>query len=489
MVTVTALVRLEVLFAALVCLAPSHAAVLPKGSDLEVRLVHRIGSGVSRVGEAVEATIITPVLDQDMILVPAGATVSGAVEQVNRLGLGLRHTAARLDLKFTQLHLPDRTVVPIHARLSSVEEARELVTDTGAVIGIHPGASFSTGVSGLFTLLLFGEPELRIPVLAFKFLAARSPDAEITFPAGTEMLLRLTQNLELKNPASYQPILPLLPRSQGDYLQRMLTALPQQQTTGGDKRPSDLINIVLLGSQQAIERAFRAAGWSGTEPHGVMALYHMYHCVVQRVAYSTAPMTNLKFNGNPPDAAFQKSLNTFAKRHHIRLWHGEESNVWLGATTEDIKYKFRGRGLTHDTDRYIDNERAKVVNDLVFTGCIDRGALLPRPSLNSVQGGAQSILTDGDVAVLKLNACDNPPPMPSDPQTPARVRTVRAALAVSEDITRSNPVTVGYAITKSMLDSSKARPKVSAQEPGTHTRAIAIASGSAATSASVMSLR
>jgi len=41
-------------------------------------------------------------------------------------------------------------------------------------------------------------------------------------------------------------------------------------------------------------------------------------------------MTNLKFNGNPPDVAFQKGLDTFAKRHHIRLWRNGQSDVWLG---------------------------------------------------------------------------------------------------------------------------------------------------------------
>jgi hypothetical protein len=365
--------------------------------------------------------------------------------------------------------------------LAAVEEARETVSDTGAVIGIHPGASFSTGVSGVFTLLFIGEPEFRLPVLAFKFLAARSPDAEITFPAGTEMLLRLTHNVELPNQASDRPTVPLVTVSQGDRLQSMLATLPQQQTSGDGKGPSDLINIVLQGSQQAIERAFRAAGWDGSEPHGVMALYHMYHCVVQRVGYRMAPMATLKFNGNPSDVTFQKSLDTFAKRHHIRLWRGPQPDLWLGAATEDIKYKFRALGVTHATDRYIDNERAKIVNDLVFTGCIDRGALVPRPSLNTVRGGPQSVFTDGDVAVLQLNTCDSPRVMPSDPQTRRPVRAVRLALAVTEDIVRSNPVSVGYAMTKSMFESSKVPAKERVQESGAYARAVAISSFSEAT--------
>jgi hypothetical protein len=479
----------KLFFTAIVCLAPLRSAVLPDRSELEIRLLHQVGSHVSHVGDLVQAAIISPVFVHDTILLPAGATVSGVVDHLDRRGLGLRHPVARLDLHFTQLHLSDGTILPIDGRVASIEEAREVVSKTGEVMGIQPGASLSTGVSCLFTLFFIGEPEFRLPILVFKFLAARSPDAEITFPAGTEMVMRLNHNAQVPNPGMYEPAVPRLATFQIVELQNLLATLPQQRTSRNDKQPSDLINILLIGSQQEVERAFRAAGWNGTEPHGIIALYRMYHCMVQRAGYSRAPMTNLKFHGNPPDTAFQKSLDTLAKRHHIRLWHEEQSRVWFGAATEDVKYELRALHLTHGTDRYIDNERAKVVNDLTFTGCIDRGALVPRTSLNRFQEDANSILTDGDVAVLELNACNNPHLMPSDPKTPRPVRAIRVALAVGEDIARSNPVSVGYAMTKSMFDSLKTRANERVQESGTYTRAIAISSISETAPARVLALR
>ncbi len=466
--------KLKLFITALLVLAPLRATVVPEGSELEVRLLHRVGSRVSRVGDPIETVVITPVFDRDGIVIPAGATVSGAIDRVDRLGLGLRHPAARLDLQFTELHLPGGNIVPIDARLASVEEAREGVSHTGAVVGIHPGASFSTGVSCVFMLFSLVQPELRLPVLGFKFLAARSPDAEITFPAGTEMLLRLTSDLQLHDSPSYGRGVPLIATSQIAELQTMLTGLPRQQASRDGKHPSDLINILLLGSQQAVERAFRAAGWHDGERHGVMALYGMYHCIVQRAGYSRAPMTNLLFGGHLPDASFQKSLDTFAKRHHIRLWREDQPGVWLGAATEDVRFKMRALHLTHGTDRYIDNERTKVVDDLTFTGCVDAGALVPRPSLNPVQEEANSIVTDGDVAVLQLNACEGARVMPSDPQTRRPVRAIRAALAIGQDIGRSNPVSVGYATIKSIIDSSNGRSGSAAQESGSYMRGASI---------------
>ena len=164
----------QLLFAALFCLVPLRAAVLPAGSELEVRLLQPVGSRVSRVGDLVQAAIIAPVLDHDSILVPAGATVSGVVDQLDRLGLGLRHTAARLDLQFTELHLADGSVIPIQARLASVEEAREFVSENGVVTGIHPSASFSTGVSGLFALFFLGA---RVPLACARVQISGRPFA------------------------------------------------------------------------------------------------------------------------------------------------------------------------------------------------------------------------------------------------------------------------------------------------------------------------
>ena len=424
-----------------------------------MRLLTAVGTRFSNPGDMVQAVIIAPVRDRDTLLLPAGTRVSGKVNKVERLGLGLRHTSATMDLRFSDLHLLDGTVIPIHAQVASVEEAREVVTESGTILGIHPSASFSTGVSTLFALLCVGEPELRLPVLGFKFLAARSPDAEIAFPPGTEMQLRLTREVELASISEDRSAVPLLTAKEGTHLESELGKLPHQQTSLDRKHSSDLINIAIAGTRQSVERAFAAAGWTGTETHGVMALYHMYHCVVQRVGYSRAPMTELTLNSSPPDISFQKNLDTFARRHHIRLWQDERTGVWLGAATEDVKYEIRAMRFTHGSDHQIDNERAKVVNDLIFTGCVSRGALVRRPDLKLVQEGGHSIVTDGDVAVLELNACDDPHGMPANPQKPRPVRTIRAALAVGEDIARSNPVTVGRALIKAIADTSKSQPK------------------------------
>ena len=472
----TVLRQLTLLVTAVSCLTPLHAASLPYGSEIEVRLLHKIGSRSSHVGDHVQAVIITPVFDGNRVLLPAGTPVSGTVDHIDRLGLGLRHVNARLDLHFTELHLSDASTIPIDARVSSVETARESVRTDGAVIGINPTANFSTGISALFTLCNLAERELRIPIVAFKLLAARSPDAEITFSAGTEMLLRTNRGIELKVPELQEASIPELSAARISEVQDKLAALPEQQTNRGPNHPSDLVNVMILGSEEQISRAFHAAGWGAPESHGLLAFYHMFHCAVERKSYNRLPMSNLKLNGSSPDASFEKGLNTFAKRHHVRLWEDGPSGAWLGAATEDVSYKMYRAHLTHATDRNIDNERAKIINDLAFTGCVEKGSLIPRASLTPEREFGSSILTDGDIAVIQLNSCMNPKGMPTDPQKARPVRVIRAAIAVGVDLARSNPVSVGVALTASLLDSGKMRANQRIQAARLYARPSAVAS-------------
>ncbi len=81
------------------------------------------------------------------------------------------------------------------------------------------------------------------------------------------------------------------------------------------------------------------------------------------------------FNSAPertsrPTWCFRKSLNTFAKRHHIRIWKLKKpykgQDVWIGAATHDIATE-NSRGYTkwtHRIDPHVDRERDWIQSDL-----------------------------------------------------------------------------------------------------------------------------
>jgi LssY C-terminus len=144
-----------------------------------------------------------------------------------------------------------------------------------------------------------------------------------------------------------------------------------------------------------------------------MSLYRMYYALTVRVGYRRAPMDTLTLNGVPSEFEYQKSLDTVQKRHHVRLWRGpQRANVWLGTAAEDIAFRFDVTHWTHSSDPRIDNERAKVVDDLTFTGCVDRAQLLTRNSPDILQDpNAARLATDGQIAVVRLNDCNTPETM------------------------------------------------------------------------------
>jgi len=115
-------------------------------------------------------------------------------------------------------------------------------------------------------------------------------------------------------------------------------------------------------------------------------------------------------DGRPPDLVFEKANNTFASRHHLRIWHRPDrfggKEVWVCASTHDIGIDFSERDYTfiHRTDTQIDRERAKVVNDLLFTGKVRGLALVERPDAPTTGQNAtgDEFKTDGRVAVLEF---------------------------------------------------------------------------------------
>jgi hypothetical protein len=142
-------------------------------------------------------------------------------------------------------------------------------------------------------------------------------------------------------------------------------------------RPSDMINVLLIGERSPLDRAFYAARWLQAQKKSPISLYRMYLALTKRIGYPRAPMNALTLNVVPSAFVQQKSLNTVQKRHHVRLWQcpGRE-NIWLGAAAEDVGFKFKLTHWTHSTDAHIDSERAKVVNDLAFSGCGDAAGMM-----------------------------------------------------------------------------------------------------------------
>ena len=127
-------------------------------------------------------------------------------------------------------------------------------------------------------------------------------------------------------------------------------------------------------------------------------------------------MSTLLLGDQAPAYAYAKTLNTFSKRHHLRIWASSlewnKQTVWTSSSTHDtgIGFSKKNKTFIHLIDTHIDNERAKVVNDLIFTGCVSNVQLVARPWLpkDAKNGTGEDLITDGRIAVLQLNDCHGP---------------------------------------------------------------------------------
>jgi hypothetical protein len=229
---------------------------------------------------------------------------------------------------------------------------------------------------------------------------------EILFPAGTDLQLQVVGASMLKRRESW-PGWKTLPVD--SKLQALVAAAPLR-THAKDGTPSDITNLMFLGSQQQLVAAFGEAGWFEADDLNIRSAAKTVGATMRQTGYTTAPVSTLMINGQPPDLAFQKSLNTFAKRHHLRIWkqpgtyNGRE--IWVGAATHDIAIS-KARGGTkwsHRIDPHVDRERDWVETDLLYIGTanayadVDRSAA-PKKAANAT---GDRILTDGKMAVLEL---------------------------------------------------------------------------------------
>ena len=361
-------------------------------------------------------SLLLPSSDRGRLVIPMGSQVSGSVLGVTRVGLGLIHETAHLTIQFDKLTLPGGVVIPLATHVTQIENARESVDDNGRVLGIRSTATLGYRANNMIAGLAMLDPIAYLYVNAASARMLRFSEPEIWFPKGTELSAKLLSPINL--PQAYElPVTPVeAAGSQKTELLSLLRSLPYRTATRTSNKPSDLTNLVFLGSPSALRRAFEAAGWTQADRLTTSTGFLTIRSIAENQSYQSAPMSILMLDEQQPYFEFSKSLNTFSKRHHTRVWL--RSETWNGmplltaSSTQDIGIQLSRKNKTfiHVIDTDIDNERTKIVNDLVFTGCVDHAELFHRPWVPPGASNAtgEALHTDRRVAVLQLNDCLNP---------------------------------------------------------------------------------
>jgi LssY C-terminus len=388
---------------------------VPPGAQLHIRLTTPVGSYGSRAGDPVSAVLIAPLVSNGEAVLPAGSLLSGSLKSVQRVGLGFVHEMAALDLAFTGITAPNGERLPLSARVQEVDTGRERVTRDGSIRGERSTGSLSYRAGGYIRTALQWEVHAEIAVWAIKMLLLQVPEPELYYPAGVELTLVLTEPVTARPSGAAAPA-PRLTDDERTRMAALIEEMPARTHSTLSNRPSDLINVMLIGSRDDVATAFEAAGWIQPKQATLRTNIRRIRAVADGHGDSTAPMSDLLVQDTKADMSWQKSFNDIAKRHHIRIWkqpatwNGQE--VWIGAASRDIDFAYLrpGSAMTHKIAENVDQERDKVVNDLVFTSCADLVDDSERPDVPGITRNATGdpMRTDTRIAIVQVNACEAP---------------------------------------------------------------------------------
>jgi LssY C-terminus len=192
----------------------------------------------------------------------------------------------------------------------------------------------------------------------------------------------------------------------------LLAGLPRR-VRDRQGNPGDMTNFLILGSEAAMQRAFKAAGWVIVDADVGSALITGILGTLSKEAYLTLPMSQLYLFDRPQDYgwAHAEPIKVAASRHHLRLWRAPKAvaatTLWVGAATHDIGFERdqRNNGITHRIDPNVDLEREYVELTLTRTGIVTELAYAtPKNAVKEARtatGG--SFQSDGRVLLLKLD--------------------------------------------------------------------------------------
>ena len=174
----------------------------------------------------------------------------------------------------------------------------------------------------------------------------------------------------------------------------------------------DMVNFVIVGSQERMQSAFSAADWHvadvDNKEAGLKAIVNTY----QKKEYLEMPMSLLYLFDRTQDFGYEQAqaYAVVASRHHFRIWKApftwKNGTVWVGAGTHDIGFEkdVRNGKLTHKIDPDVDLERDNIAQGLEKSGKAQSISyyLPPDPVQEARNATGGSYHSDGRILVVFL---------------------------------------------------------------------------------------
>ena len=405
-----------VLVFALLGIAPSVRAnceYIPSGKSFWVRLLDPLASYSSKPGTSIRAILIQSPECGSTPVFPAGLEIDGELVSVHKVGLGFRRDSAALEVRFDRIVTASGTVLAMASQVVEIDNARETARH-GIIHGIHATDTPQGRITSRLVHLPTFNPYSDAGLMVYRALSVL-PEPEIYLPPGADLRLQLTVPLYVGDqPEIPLPSLDLDEYERGD-IEMLLQDLPERTATSSGK-DADLVNLLFVGSEEQLDSAFTAAGWVPGDRASSHAFFREFSAFLTFSNYPTAPISKQYLNGQVQEFTWQKSLDSYNKREHLRVW-GEPRMVlgqqaWLSAYTRETgaALSVRYHKFIHHIDRNLDEGVNMLVRDLTLSGCVDSVRQMPRPDVHHLMVNAtgDEMRTDGILTVVHLKTCDRP---------------------------------------------------------------------------------
>ncbi len=389
-------------------IATTRTADLTPGMTFRIQLQSPVYSDRSRTGDPITAWVVEPVYNGNQLLIEPGAIIDGTVLFAQKAPN--KYDRPRIVLDFSNVPHKDGTKSPLYLRVLDVDNARETVRNN-EVIGIvqpHVSSKIGMAISAAGSL----NPIAGAAIKGTQAIYGLSIRREIFFPEGTDIIVQVVRPSNIKEKPAWigWPKLTVTPE-----LQKIVHEAPLRTETS-KQVPSDLTNVIFIGSEKQLVTAFDESGWYPTESLNIGTGLKTIQATIRRTGYNSAPVSLLTLNGAAPDYVFQKGLDTFAKRHHIRVWKLTETydgqEIWVGAATHDIAISNSKKGTkwSHRIDPHVDRERDWIQTDLLYNEMAQGYAYIERANApkKTSNGSGDEMLTDGEMLVLQLGRPKTP---------------------------------------------------------------------------------
>ncbi|HET9109331.1 MAG TPA: LssY C-terminal domain-containing protein [Ktedonobacterales bacterium] len=144
-----------------------------------------------------------------------------------------------------------------------------------------------------------------------------------------------------------------------------------------DGKPSDPLNLRIIGTADQLSAAFISAGWYRADEITLVTSLRIIADALLARKYSSAPVSDLYLFGRKQDFAFEKPGKNVRQRDHVRFWKANQPArdsrpLWVGGATRDAKVELSKTNHlpTHGIAPDVDDERALIVDDLIRTGWV-----------------------------------------------------------------------------------------------------------------------